>query len=39
MPDVLEVLEFWFDPRVRERWFDSTPELDEEIRARFQHRW
>jgi uncharacterized protein (DUF924 family) len=39
MPDVLEVLEFWFDPRVRERWFDSTPELDEEIRARFQHLW
>lgn len=38
MPDLdeaREVLAFWFDERVRERWFDSTPELDAEIRDRF----
>jgi len=34
-----EVLEFWFAERVRARWFDSTPELDEEIRGRFLPLW
>lgn len=37
--DIEAVLAFWFDERVRPRWFDSTPELDEEIRRRFQSLW
>lgn len=42
MPEDLQpedVLAFWFDARVRPRWFDSTPELDAEIRERFQALW
>ena len=42
MPDMAEaqeVLAFWFAERVRKRWFDSTPELDAEIRSRFQSLW
>lgn len=42
MPDMLDalaVLTFWYETRVRERWFNSTPELDEEIRDRFQPLW
>lgn len=39
MAEVQDVLGFWFAERVRERWFDSTPELDEEIRDRFQPLW
>lgn len=31
-----EVLSFWFSPRVRELWFDSTPEFDRELRDRFE---
>jgi len=30
-----EVLDFWFDPAVRPRWFRSTPEFDRQITDRF----
>jgi len=33
--EVASVLEFWFDPRQRSRWFASDPQLDEELRSRF----
>lgn len=33
------VLDFWFSPKVKAHWFDSTPELDGEIRLRFQSLW
>jgi uncharacterized protein (DUF924 family) len=30
-----EVLDFWFAPDVKAHWFDSSPDLDAKIRARF----
>ena len=30
-----EVLEFWFAPATRERWFDPSPEFDQNLRRRF----
>jgi uncharacterized protein (DUF924 family) len=32
----IEVLEYWFSPRVKKLWFDSTPEFDRELRERFE---
>jgi len=34
-----EVLEFWYSAAMRPRWFDSTPQLDAEIRRRFEALW
>jgi uncharacterized protein (DUF924 family) len=34
-----QVLAFWFSGRVRSRWFHSTPQLDREIRERFEPLW
>ncbi|MGB5259715.1 MAG: DUF924 family protein [Gammaproteobacteria bacterium] len=34
-----EVLDFWFAPATRTRWFDSTPVFDEDIRKRFETTW
>ena len=34
-----DVLEFWFSDRVRAHWFSSTPELDREVRQRFEGLW
>ncbi len=34
-----EVLEFWFAPPTRERWFNSTPAFDAQVRARFEAVW
>lgn len=39
MSDRQEVLGFWFSSRISKHWFDSTPELDAEIRARFEPIW
>lgn len=33
------ILEFWFSPAMKPRWFDSTPEVDREIRDRYQALW
>jgi len=33
------LLEFWYAPAMRKRWFASTPELDAEIRERFEPLW
>lgn len=30
-----DVIEFWFDPASRSRWFESTPEFDREVEERF----
>ncbi|WP_422126552.1 DUF924 family protein [Thioalkalivibrio sulfidiphilus] len=38
-PDSAAILEFWFSSRVKPRWFHSTPELDAEIRERFEALW
>lgn len=31
-----QIIDFWFSPEVRPRWFDSTPDLDRLIRERFE---
>ena len=34
-----EILDFWYSEAVRVQWFSSTPELDAEIRQRFEPVW
>lgn len=34
-----ELLDFWFSPAIRPHWFDSTPQLDAQIRERFETLW
>ncbi len=34
-----ELVQFWFSPEVKARWFDSTPEFDAELRERFLGDW
>jgi uncharacterized protein (DUF924 family) len=33
------VIDFWFSAEVEKHWFNSTPELDQEIIARFEPVW
>ena len=35
----VEVLDFWFKEISRDRWFDSDPEFDAELRRRFEETW
>ncbi len=37
--DPKDVLAFWFADGMQKRWFRSTPELDEQIRTRFESLW
>ncbi len=34
-----DVLAFWYSEPMRSRWFSATPELDAEIRARYERLW
>lgn len=34
-----DILEFWYSERMRQRWFASTPELDAEIRSKYENLW
>ncbi len=34
-----DVIAFWFAPTMRKAWFRSTPELDDEIRRRYERLW
>ncbi len=36
---IREILDFWFSERLRPLWFRATPELDAEIRERFEEAW
>lgn len=36
-PDV--VIDFWFSDRIKAYWFSSTPEIDQEIRGKYQVLW
>jgi uncharacterized protein (DUF924 family) len=38
-PDYADLLDFWFSEAMRPRWFASTPELDREIRDRYEELW
>lgn len=33
------IIEFWYSEKMRQRWFSSTPELDAEIRSRYESLW
>jgi uncharacterized protein (DUF924 family) len=35
-PTPQQIIAFWFSPEVTPRWFDSTPELDLQIRESFE---
>ncbi len=37
--DYRELLDFWFSEAMKQRWFDSTPELDQSIRKRYEALW
>ena len=34
-----EIIEFWFSPEAKERWFDSTAEFDRLLCERYQSIW
>lgn len=38
-PAYLDILDYWYSDRIRRHWFSSTPELDEEIRRRYEALW
>ncbi len=33
------ILEYWYSKEVAKHWFASTPELDAEIKRRYEHTW
>ena len=37
--DFRELLDFWYSARISQRWFASTPALDDEIRERYEGLW
>jgi len=34
-----EVLDFWFSEKINQYWFNSTPEIDQEISQKFESVW
>lgn len=36
---IAEIVEFWFSEQARPRWFNSTPEFDQEICSRYKKVW
>ncbi|MDD5241669.1 MAG: DUF924 domain-containing protein [Sulfuricella sp.] len=34
-----EIIGFWYSAEMRQRWFSSTPELDADIRNRYESLW
>lgn len=34
-----DIIDFWYSDEMRPRWFASTPQLDADIRARFEQVW
>ena len=34
-----EIIDYWYSDGVRKHWFSSTPELDKEIRDKYQQLW
>ncbi len=34
-----ELLDFWFSPPMNKHWFNATPQLDQQIRNRFEALW
>jgi len=34
-----EILEYWYSDKVSKQWFSSTPELDQEIKEKYESLW
>lgn len=34
-----DIIDYWHSDRIRKHWFSSTPELDREIREKYEHIW
>ena len=39
IPQVSELIEFWFMPPMSDHWFSSTPDIDEKISTRYAALW
>lgn len=39
METIVEIIDYWYSPGIRSHWFASTPELDAEIRERYEALW
>ena len=37
--DYSDVIKYWFSEKSREHWFFSTPEIDNEIKQRYEQLW
>ncbi|MEM6406459.1 MAG: DUF924 family protein [Pseudomonadota bacterium] len=34
-----QMIEYWYSEKMRKHWFSSTPELDNDIRTRYESLW
>ena len=34
-----DVIKYWFSEKSRKHWFSSTPEIDNEIKQRYEKLW
>lgn len=35
----IEIINYWYSDRIRKHWFASTPELDQEIKTKYEPIW
>lgn len=35
----IEIIDYWYSDRIKKHWFSSTPELDNEIKNRYEKLW
>ena len=35
----IEIIDYWYSDRIKKHWFSSTPDLDNEIRNRYENLW
>jgi uncharacterized protein (DUF924 family) len=35
----IEIIDFWYSDNVKKHWFSSTPQLDKEIREKYENLW
>ncbi len=36
---IQSILDFWYSAPMNQHWFNSTPEIDQEIKTRFEKLW
>ena len=36
---IREIIDFWFSEEVKLRWFNSTPQFDDQLRQRYEKTW